>query len=171
MTPDDHFRALFERTYPQVVAYARRRTPSVAEADDVVAEVYATAWRKAHDLESIETPLAWLYGIGLNVIRNRRRAAERHLRLVGAVQSSAEAAPPPGDPADAVVIRQALDSLPDDDAELLRLIAWEGLSYAEAGAVLGCTASAVGSRLHRARQRLDAALSRPSSPRKRASNA
>lgn len=171
MTADDQFRALFERTYPQVVAYARRRTSSAADADDVVAEIYATAWRRVGDLDSIETPLAWLYGIGLNVLRNRRRAADRHLRLVGRVESSGQAAPGPSDPAEAILIRQALASLPDDDAELLRLIAWEGLSHAEAGEVLGCTANAVGIRLHRARQRLDASLSRPTPPRKRANNA
>ncbi len=161
MAKDDHFRQLFESTYPQIVAYARRRTLTAADADDVVAEIYATAWRRAEALADVDVPLAWLYGIGLNVVRNRRRSSERHLRLVGEATSAARTTPPVADPAEAIIVRQALQELPDDDAELIRLIAWEGLSHAEAGSVLGCSTNAVGIRLHRARQRLDTALSSP----------
>jgi RNA polymerase sigma-70 factor (ECF subfamily) len=163
MATENDFRALFHSTYPQVVAYARRRTPNRADADDVVAEIYAAAWRRLDKLDDVTTPLAWLYGIGLNVIRNRRRSDERHLRLVGKAQGAAATSAVDPDPADAVLLRDALHNLPDDDAELLRLVAWEGLSHAEAGLVLGCTANAVGVRLHRARRRLDDAL-HPSSP-------
>ena len=159
MASSDPFDALFNSTYPQVVAYARRRTANIQDADDVVAEIYATAWRRRDQLTSIHTPLAWLYGIGLNVVRNHRRGDQRHLRLVGAAQSQAAMAASGSDPADAIQLRDALSTIPDDDAELLRLVAWEGLSHTEAGEVLGCSANAVGIRLHRARQRLDAALS------------
>ncbi|NNF53454.1 MAG: RNA polymerase sigma factor [Acidimicrobiales bacterium] len=164
MASSDPFDALFNSTYPQVVAYARRRTANAQDADDVVAEIYATAWRRRDQLNSIQTPLAWLYGIGLNVVRNLRRGDRRHLRLVGAAQSQAAAATHASDPADAIQIRDALATIPDDDAELLRLVAWEGLSHSEAGDVLGCSANAIGIRLHRARQRLDAALSPTSNP-------
>ena len=64
MASPDPFDALFNSTYPQVVAYVRRRIVNVQDADDVVAEIYATAWRRRDQLNSIHTPLAWLYGIG-----------------------------------------------------------------------------------------------------------
>lgn len=163
MAHSDRFDALFNTTYPQVVAYARRRTRDAADADDVVAEIYATAWRRRDQLPGVEIPLAWLYGIGLNVIRNHRRSDDRHLRLVGAASTQAATAPLGTDPAESIRIRSALEPLPADDAELLRLVAWEGLSHREAGDVLGCTANAIGIRLHRARQRLDAALGTTSS--------
>jgi RNA polymerase sigma-70 factor (ECF subfamily) len=163
MASPDEFRRLFEATYPNVVAYARRRTDSSADADDVVAEIYATAWKRSDALLTADAPLAWLYGVGINVLRNRRRATERHLRLVSAAQSTAQTRPPIADPSDALIVRDALESLPDDDAELIRLIAWEGLSHAEAAEVLGCSTNAIGIRLFRARQRLDDALSKPPS--------
>ncbi len=47
----------------------------------------------------------------------------------------------------------ALDRLPLADQELLRLLAWDGLTQAEAGVVLGISANAVAIRLHRARKR------------------
>ncbi len=169
MATNDEFRRLFEATYPQVVAYARRRTDSSADADDVVAEIYATAWKRSDAVLTAEAPLAWLYGVGLNVLRNRRRGSDRHLRLVTEAGSAALTRPPIADPSDALIVRDALRSLPDDDAELIRLIAWEGLSHAEAAEVLGCSTNAVGIRLFRARQRLDDALSYPpsSSPSQR----
>jgi RNA polymerase sigma-70 factor (ECF subfamily) len=44
--------------------------------------------------------------------------------------------------------------LSDDDRELLLLVSWEGLSPSEAAKVLGISALATRSRLHRARRRL-----------------
>jgi len=171
MATSDDFRRLFEATYPSVVAYARRRTNSSADADDVVAEIYTTAWKRSDAALAADVPLAWLYGVGLNVLRNRRRGADRHLRLVTEATSAAQTKPPIADPSEALIVREALGSLPDDDAELIRLIAWEGLSHSEAAQVLGCSTNAVGIRLMRARQRLDDALSSsPSMTQRKASN-
>jgi RNA polymerase sigma-70 factor (ECF subfamily) len=54
-----------------------------------------------------------------------------------------------------------LSTLPDDDRELLTLVAWEGLTPAQAAGVLGLTPGATRVRLHRARTRLRAALADP----------
>ena len=51
-----------------------------------------------------------------------------------------------------------LDDLPARDRELLLLVAWAGLSYAEAGQALGLSESAIRSRLHRIRVTTRAAL-------------
>jgi RNA polymerase sigma-70 factor (ECF subfamily) len=55
-------------------------------------------------------------------------------------------------------ILAALASLGSDDREIVLLAAWEELSPAEIGAVLGISQIAARSRLHRARKRLRAAL-------------
>lgn len=52
----------------------------------------------------------------------------------------------------------ALATLGERDRELLLLIAWDGLSQAEAAEVLGIRRPAVATRLHRARRRLADAL-------------
>jgi RNA polymerase sigma-70 factor (ECF subfamily) len=48
--------------------------------------------------------------------------------------------------------------VPPDDAELLRLWAWEQLAPGEIAGVLGITPNAASIRLHRARKRLRTAL-------------
>ena len=55
-------------------------------------------------------------------------------------------------------VLRALDSLQPDDQEILRLAAWEELTSAQIAEVLGCSRGAAKVRLHRARQRLTAAL-------------
>ncbi|MEZ5408199.1 MAG: sigma-70 family RNA polymerase sigma factor [Acidimicrobiales bacterium] len=160
VTDRDGFAQLFAATYRPLVAYARRRTPSPADADDLVAEVYATAWRRRHEIRADLSPLPWLYAVAGNLVRNARRAEGRRLRLVDKLAAeptpTAGSAPLGADPAErpGADLRAALAELSFDDQELLRLIAWEGLTHAEIGRVLGCTANAVAIRAHRARQRL-----------------
>ena len=56
---------------------------------------------------------------------------------------------------------RALGSLRERDREVLMLIAWEGLQPARAAAALECSRRTLAVRLHRARQRLAAALAEP----------
>ena len=62
------------------------------------------------------------------------------------------------DPAEALAERSdiacAFARLSDSQREVLRLVAWEGLSAADASAVLGCSPAAFRVRLHRARTEL-----------------
>lgn len=164
VTEPHDFRHVFEQTYPQMVAYARRRTATDADADDVVAEVYTTAWRRWSELDADREPLPWLYAVAGNVLRNHWRSARRRLRLVDHIEAQPQPSSPPN-PADrqAAELREALEQLADEDRDVLTLMAWEGLSHAEIGEVLGCSANAVGIRIHRARQRLEAILD-PTSP-------
>jgi RNA polymerase sigma-70 factor (ECF subfamily) len=57
------------------------------------------------------------------------------------------------------LIRRKLAELPENERELLLLVAWEGLTPTEAAAVVGIPAGTARSRLHRARARLRARLS------------
>lgn len=164
-TDEDSFRLLFESSYSKLVAYARRRALDRAEADDVVSEVFAVAWRRRGDIAADAPPLPWLYGIAANVLRNHRRAANRRLQLAEVL----EIQPRRGveaDPAERMGagIRAALRELSFDDQEVLRLVAWEGLSHAEVGVVLSCSTNAVGIRIHRARTRLREELAGQSQP-------
>lgn len=159
------FRGVFELGYTPMVAYARRRSPDRAAADDIVSEIFTTAWSRRHDFDRGAPPLPWLYGIANNVVRNSRRSAGRHLRLIDRLQAQPDAsAGLPGTRPDSdadIEIVDALERLSVDDREVLRLAAWDGLSHAEIGTVLGCSTNAVGIRLHRARKRLAVELDDP----------
>jgi RNA polymerase sigma-70 factor (ECF subfamily) len=55
-------------------------------------------------------------------------------------------------------LRAALGSLSAEDRQMVLLVAWDGLTPTEAAEVLGISAVAARSRLHRARSRAQAAL-------------
>jgi RNA polymerase sigma-70 factor (ECF subfamily) len=65
---------------------------------------------------------------------------------------------PENDPAEAVARRDAFAaafaSLAEQEREVLRLVAWDGLNVPEAALVLGCSQGAFRVRLHRARRKL-----------------
>lgn len=153
---------LYERHAPAVFRYlARRAGPSAAE--DLLSEVFIAALDGrtrvvAHDSGSA---LPWLYGIAMNVLR-------RHFRQGAAQWVAAEDPGMDWDAVDARLdaeakrgqLRSALNVLSAGDRELLLLVAWEGLTPAEAAEVLGIGKVAARSRLHRARRRALQALGR-----------
>lgn len=146
--------ALFAEHSKAVWAYARRRADATV-ADDVLSDVFLTAWRRLDDVPDDARP--WLLACARHALANHDRAARRSRRLVSRLTvAGASAAPALELPDDALA--QALASLRDRDREALLLTAWEGLSGERAAAVVGCSPRAFRVRLHRARKRLAAAL-------------
>jgi RNA polymerase sigma-70 factor (ECF subfamily) len=148
------FTRLFAEAYGPVLGYARRRV-GTDSAEDIVAEVFLTAWQ--HLDRAPPDPLPWLYRIAWHAIGNQRRGLARRQRL----QQRAQGLAGPlhtGDHADEIVGREAImaafDALAEPDREVLRLICWEDLDPADAAQVLGCSTTALRVRLHRARRRL-----------------
>jgi RNA polymerase sigma-70 factor (ECF subfamily) len=149
---------LYERHARAVHRYLSRRSGTAA-ADDLLGEVFVAAVeaRLRVTPHASGSALPWLYGIAGNVVRTHLRRRDGH------------AGTDPGFDWDAVderldatarrqELRQALGCLTDAERELLLLVAWEGLTPSEAGEVLGLTAVAARSRLHRARARAQQAL-------------
>jgi RNA polymerase sigma-70 factor (ECF subfamily) len=162
MPGEDRWRGTFDELYAAsasaVLAYAARRTDLLDDAEDVAAETFAIAWRRIDRCPAHPRP--WLFGIARRVLANRYRSASRWRRLSERLFHAADnRAQSPlmmgGGPA-----TTALGRLREADRELLRLVAWEGLSHAEIGIVLGITPNAVAIRLHRARQRFATELQR-----------
>lgn len=151
--PDElvlRFEAAFEAHHRRVLAYAMRRCPSVADAEDATSETFTVAWRRVGDLPPTEAALPWLLAVARRVLANRHRSERRFTSLIDRLKGQPR---PPVGPAPTSAAAEALGRLGPDDQELLRLLAWDGLSQAEAGAVLGISANAVAIRLHRARKR------------------
>jgi RNA polymerase sigma factor (sigma-70 family) len=155
------FEAAFEMHHRAVLAYALRRTATEADAEDAVAETFTVAWRRSDRLPEAAVALPWLYAIARRVLANQHRGAARRRRLrtlLHAETPRSAAVLQPDAPESPAL--EALAAMRADDQELLRLLAWEGLSQAEAGIVLGISANAVAIRLHRARRRFAGELAR-----------
>lgn len=145
------FHDLFGAHHARVLAYALRRSASQGDAEDAAAETFTICWRRLADVP--DEPLPWLYGVARRVIANQRRGGLRRAALWLRLRRRAEPATDEryGE-ADSLAMA-ALARLRDGDQELLRLVAWEGLSHAQIASVLGISVNAVAIRLHRARKR------------------
>jgi RNA polymerase sigma-70 factor (ECF subfamily) len=158
---DGRFESLYDEHRAALGAYCRRRLPRDA-IDDVMAEVFATGWRRIDHIP-VGSELPWLYGVARNVIANQRRSVSRRERLVARLlartpdrqQESTSNTESPGTTAP---ILDALAVLAPSDQEVLRLWAWEELTLMEIAIALGTTAHAAEMRLSRAKRRLERAL-------------
>ncbi|OZV72577.1 RNA polymerase subunit sigma [Micromonospora echinospora] len=156
---EKQFTELYGRHHGDVWRYVARRVVG-SDVGDVVAEVFLVAWRRLSDVPS-GSALPWLYGVArlvlANEARGRRRWQELTLRVAAEPDRSVTV-----DHADEVVsqhdIAVAFSRLPDADQEVLRLVAWERLTAAEAAVVLGQSRATCAMRLMRARRRLRAQL-------------
>jgi RNA polymerase sigma-70 factor (ECF subfamily) len=154
-TRTQRFEEMFTEHYAAVRGYALRRTSADA-AQDAVAETFLVAWRRLDEVPPDALP--WLFAVARRVLANQRRAAARSEALEERLGSTS-ATPSHEDGADeAEAVRAALGRLSENDREALMLVAWHGLSTARAARAAGCTRTAFGVRLHRARRRLAAQL-------------
>lgn len=158
--------ALFRDHADAVLAYAARRTDADA-AQEIVADTFLVAWRRLSDVP--DPPLPWLLGVARRILANERRSFRRgqalKLRLVREPRIGTHA---PTDEVDERLSAQAaLRLLPPREREAIELLAWEGLTTAEAAEVLGCSRRVLAVRVYRARRRLRTHV-RPEHPGTRA---
>ena len=155
--PGDRLEELFEAHHRALLAYAARRSPTLADAEDIVAEVFLVAWRRLEDVPPGDEALPWLYAVARKTVGNQRRGFLRRGRLQDKLEQTAER-PASAPPTATEPALEALARLSAGDQELLRLVAWEELSHAEIATILGISVNAVAIRLHRARGRFEQAM-------------
>jgi RNA polymerase sigma-70 factor (ECF subfamily) len=149
------FGELVDAHHARLYAFARRRVADEASIEDVLADTFLVAWRRRSEIP--EPALPWLYGVCLRTIATHRRAARRRTRLWSRLAAQPrEAGRDPADvQAERSEINRAFARLSEGERETLRLIAWDGLTTAEAADVLGITPSTFRVRFHRARRNLE----------------
>jgi len=152
------FAALYRDEFAYVWSVARHLGVPPAVIEDLVQDVFLTAFRRIDHLRYEVSPRAWLFGVTRRVAFRYRRGAARRARQRAAL---AEAARPPG---------AAPQQRQDDAWQLERLLAglsatsravWEmtellGMSAPEIASELGVPLNTVYSRLRLARSQLQA---------------
>ncbi|MFT4082090.1 MAG: sigma-70 family RNA polymerase sigma factor [Nocardioides sp.] len=148
------FEQLYRATATEVLGYVRRR--GALDAEDLVAEVYAIAWRRRADLPSALLRRAWLFGTARRLLLTDARRRDREKE----VGEDAAARPDPAPDAEREhtcgVVTAALGRLRPDDRELIQLVEWERMTTAEVSVVLGIRPGTARVRLHRIRRALAA---------------
>ncbi|GAB3402647.1 RNA polymerase sigma factor [Flindersiella endophytica] len=154
------FAAIVRAELGPIRQYIRRRVEP-DDVDDIVAEVFAAAWK--HRKRLPDPPRFWLLRTAWFHVSMHLRHRHRQARLFGRIAALPdEHMPSPEETAvEGAEVRAALARLSPPDQEVLRLAAWEELTSAQIADVLACTQIAARTRLHRARRKLARLLGEP----------
>jgi RNA polymerase sigma-70 factor, ECF subfamily len=153
----DRFADLYREHYPFVLRFALRRLRALDAAQDATVATFAVVWSRFDEVPPV--PRAWIYQIARSIVSLELRQRMRAERAPGTPRASRPTLTEHQVEEDPVL--RALSELHDDHREVLQLRAWENLSGAEIGEVLGCSPNDVAVRLHEAQQRLRELLGSP----------
>ena len=139
---------------PRLRRYARAMLGDRAAADDLVQDTLERAWARCALWRAGSDLRAWLFSImhNLRVDQLRRPSVPTH-----SIDEDDFEVPTRATQTDRLEVRDlesALRQLPDEQREVLLLVALEDLGYAEIASTLGIPVGTVMSRLARGRERL-----------------
>ena len=167
---DDAFEELVRQNAGRLLAVARRYLKSEEDAQDVVQETFLSAFRSLDRFEGGSRLSTWLHRIAVNAalmkLRTRRRKPEesiedllpRFLEDGHPVRSAIPWRPLSdellGQKQTRALVQGCIDRLPESYRHVLLLRDIEEFDTEETARILGISANAVKTRLHRARQAL-----------------
>ncbi len=150
------WREFYGRHFTFVVRSARRLGTPPEEAEDVMQEVFAVAFRKLRQFEGGKVT-TWLYRICANVVshQHRRRRVRRLFAPLFLSEPVADPRTPEGHLAESQAQRQVgkiLERMKPKKREVFVLYELEGLSGDEIAERVGCPVQTVWTRLYHARE-------------------
>ena len=148
----DEFEKLLREVSSGVERFVRYRLPSQTDADDVLQEIYLSAYRNFPNLKNKDAFKPWIISIARNKCNDyfRTKAAQMEISIEELSQQELSA----GRLGISVVhtVRETLDRLGDKDKQILYLYFWKELPQTEIAKLLDIPVGTVKSRLFTAKQ-------------------
>lgn len=155
----DGFQRELVELLPRLRRFARAVCRSDADAQDLVQETVERALARRAGFRPGTRLDSWAFTIMRRIHIDHARAGARWSRVVAPADERTAEVADVGQAdeelrADALALRRAIRDLPDDQRLAVALVLVDGLSYAEAAAVMGVPPGTLTSRLVRGRQSL-----------------
>lgn len=148
----DAFEKMLEAERLSVERFVRYRIQSKADADDILQEVYLTAFQKYSQLKSADSFKAWLISIARNKCTDYFRKKAQFYEIPIDEITQRELADSRYGITGGSVVRETLSLLGDKDKQILYLYFWKELPQAEIAKELDIPVGTVKSRLYTAKQ-------------------
>jgi RNA polymerase sigma-70 factor (ECF subfamily) len=159
------FETLVRKYMKDAYTFCLRLTHDAERAEELSQMGFVSAYRALRGFRGDSSFKSWLYRIFINLYRDHLRKARRAESRLRVVQEEAqrrqtavveESSLHASELAD--VVKEKVELLPDRQREVLVLHLYQGLSYLDIAAALGCTYDDVKMNLSLARKRLKAEL-------------
>jgi RNA polymerase sigma factor (sigma-70 family) len=161
---NQRFHDFYKERFRDVSGFVRRRV-GASDAADVIAQVFAVAWRRFEQIPQPPEDRLWLFGVARRAVADHRRSGLRRFRLHERLFEQIRPSSFHGDVDPLLAqVEIAIARLRPKDREVLRLVLWDDLTHAEASTILGCTPNAVELRYRRAQARVRDALALTAAP-------
>lgn len=144
------FDAVYDALFNDVYAYFRLCFGEQT-AEDLAQEIFLRVWQAIDDARVPEQWRAWVFRCAVNLKNDWLRRKYADAALQEKIEPAPQAAPIAGSGDEKVAVAQALAALPEWERELL-IFKNAGLTSAEIGELLKLSASAVRTRLQKAKQ-------------------
>ena len=139
---------------PRLRRYARALLGHRVAADDLVQDTLERAWSRIGQWRPSTDLRAWLFSIMHNLHVDQARRSTPPTCPVDEVNDDLQTRPTQTDGLELNDLESALRQLPDEQREVVLLVALEGMSYSDIATMLGIPSGTVMSRLARGRERL-----------------
>ncbi len=158
---DEGFKRELVHLIPHLRAFARTLTGDATAADDLAQDAMMKAWDARASYQMGTNMKAWTFMILRNQFYSEKRRSWRQSQLdQEAAERTLVAVDDPEAPVALDELRQALNTLPEEQREALILVGAGGFAYEEAAEICQCAVGTVKSRVSRARKALHATLER-----------
>jgi len=149
----DAFNVLVSRWEKRVFTYLVRLVRNREDALDLAQDAFLKAYRGLSRLETPERFPQWLFRIAHNEAMSQLRRGKLPMSdeedLEAAYGRTAPGAAPRAPGAEtSMIVRQALDGLPEEQREAVMLKVHEGFKFDEIAEITGCPVSTVKSRVY-----------------------
>ena len=142
---DENWKTCFSQLAPGLVLFARQWARSAADAEDIVQEAFVRFWKKQQSFENRGLLYAMVRSIALDFLRRDSRRAKRESVAMSDVDPAVEPVFEIEDDSQRAVVA-ALDSLPDEQREVLVMKIWNDLTFAEIATALAISQNTAASR-------------------------
>lgn len=148
----DEFQKLLEKEKVNLERFVRFKINSKADADDILQEVFITAYKKFNQLKNPDSFKAWIISIARNKCIDYYREKAKSLEIP--IELLSEKGIATGRYGASVIetVRETLSLLGGSDKQILYLYFWKEMPQAEIAKVLNIPLGTVKSRLFRAKQ-------------------
>lgn len=148
----DGFENQLYRHRDAIERYVKFRVSVKSDAEDILQDIYMTAYRKFDQLKNHDMFYAWMISIARNKCNDYFRRQAKRLEIPIESMSEAVLAYGRGGYSEHTVVRDTLELLGSKDKQILYLYYWKELPQAEIARRLQIPVGTVKSRLHTARQ-------------------